>query len=150
MLIFLKYSLLSFLKEVIGSMRKSAFAVLAVLGLTLFLPFSAAAAVENASSIVYPVGELGEKWQFPSDHLPIGLTAGNIHVATWNTLNTRYIYHILTNQQGLRDSLIVDANVPLKEGSPLTLRESQIIDQVSVQGVIRGTGDLVCRYDRYE
>src|SRR5262245_28568615 len=29
------------------------------------------------------VGELQEKWQFPSDHLPIGMTFEDHHIASW-------------------------------------------------------------------
>ncbi len=98
----------------------------------LFFSFNCSPLFGNdmASTVTYHVGELGEDWQFPSDHLPVGLTAGNIHIAAWNVLNTRFIYHILTNQQGLKESLIVSANLPMEDNGPLTLRENLIIDQV--------------------
>ena len=86
--------------------------------------------IENSSTATYPVGVLGKNWQFPSDHLPVGLSVGKIHLAAWNVLNSRYIYHILTNQQGLKDSLIVTANTPVEMHSYLTMRESIIIDHV--------------------
>ncbi|MGA8164478.1 MAG: hypothetical protein WB791_05565 [Waddliaceae bacterium] len=87
-------------------------------------------ATEGASSVAYPVGELAERWEFPSDHLPIGVTVGNHHFAEWNVLDTKYINYIEGNSQGLHESLIITANVPVAEGSPLTVRESMIIDQV--------------------
>lgn len=85
---------------------------------------------DSPSSVTFPVGELGASWNFPSDHLPVGLKAGNIHAASWNVLNTRYIYHILTNQQGLKESLIVTANIAEDMQSALTIREKMILGQV--------------------
>ncbi len=37
------------------------------------------------------VGELQEKWQFPSDHLPIGMTFEDLHFASWNVLDAEYM-----------------------------------------------------------
>ncbi len=42
----------------------------------------------------YYVGELGELWLFPSDHLPIGASLDNFHIAFWNILNKNYLFHI--------------------------------------------------------
>lgn len=85
-------------------------------------------AMEHGSTVHYSVGELGEKWQFPSDHLPVGVSIGDVHVALWNTLNTRYLYHIHANHQGLKGSLITTANVPRDLYSKLTIREEIIVD----------------------
>lgn len=82
------------------------------------------------STIRYPVGDLGADWIFPSDHLPIGMSIGNVHVASWNILNTRFMHHILTNHQGLLKSLIVAANYPVEAGSELTCREAIIVDEI--------------------
>jgi len=72
------------------------------------------------------VGELQEKWQFPSDHLPIGMTLGDIHLASWNVLNAKYIGWVTDkNSQGLSRSLIADEHVYL-EGSKLTLRDKRV------------------------
>jgi len=71
----------------------------------------------------YFVGELGPAWQFPSDHLPIGITLGSFHIAFWNTLNKDYLYHIQANTQGLRDSSILRDNIQIDSDSPLTVRE---------------------------
>ena len=69
------------------------------------------------------VGELGAKWQFPSDHLPRGISFGDLHIAFWNILNKNYLGHIQDNNQGLRDSSIMTDNVPVDSKSRLTVRE---------------------------
>jgi hypothetical protein len=75
------------------------------------------------------VGEIGQKWLFPSDHLPIGATIDNFHIATWNVLNTKYIQWILDNAQGLRSSLIAEENHPFGNFG-LTVREVHTIQNV--------------------
>ncbi|NGX43085.1 MAG: hypothetical protein K940chlam7_01376 [Chlamydiae bacterium] len=111
-------------------MRKKIILSLFCLSFLFYFQIERLHSIENSSTVTYPVGELGEKWVFPSDHLPVGATIGNIHLAAWNTLNTRYIYHILTNQQGLRESLIVSTNIPTEENKTLTVRENLIVDQI--------------------
>ncbi len=78
----------------------------------------------------YLVGELGAKWQFPSDHLPRGITfqsedssSEGLHIAFWNILNKNYLNHIEENTQGLRDSSILPDNFPVDGDSKLTVRE---------------------------
>lgn len=71
----------------------------------------------------YFVGKLGARWQFPSDHLPRGLTVGNFHIVFWNILNKNYLGHIEENTQGLRDSSILKGNVPVTSHDTLTMRE---------------------------
>jgi hypothetical protein len=71
----------------------------------------------------YFAGELGDLWQFPSDHLPRGATIGNFHIVFWNILNKNYLGHIEENTQGLRYSSILKDNVPVETGNSLTLRE---------------------------
>ena len=83
---------------------------------------------EKSSTRFYPVGELGAQWTLGSDHLPVGGTMGSIHFVMWNILNTNALHHILGNGQGLRDSFIITANIPLQDN--LTLRESIIINQI--------------------
>jgi hypothetical protein len=85
---------------------------------------------EKTSSKSYYVGELGTAWQFPSDHLPVGASIDNIHFALWNTLNTEYLHWIEKNGQGLRDSLILKANIPLSENSNLTVREDVVLEYI--------------------
>lgn len=98
--------------------------------LSILLTSVKLSALEHGSTAHYPIGELGEIWQFPSDHLPVGMSVGDVHLAMWNTLNTRYIYHIHTNHQGLKGSLITTANVPTDLHSKLTLREEIIVELV--------------------
>lgn len=62
-------------------------------------------------------------WNMPSDHLPIGATLGNVHIAFWNILNKNYLNHIEEDTQGLRDSLIITENYPISQNSSLTSRE---------------------------
>jgi hypothetical protein len=78
----------------------------------------------------YAVGELGEAWQFPSDHLPIGVTLGSFHIAFWNNLNKDYLGHIEANTQGLRDSSILKDNVIGDSNDKLTIRELKIGNMV--------------------
>jgi len=75
------------------------------------------------------VGELQEKWQFPSDHLPIGMTVDGVHLASWNVLNSAYMNWVLENSQGLSRSLIVKEHIYL-EGSKLTIRDLDVIEVV--------------------
>lgn len=96
----------------------------------LLIPQSASAAgqEEKTSTQYYPVGELGEQWVLPSDHLPVGGSVGNVHFVMWNILYTNALHYIADNTQGLKDSFIMAANVPMDDG--LTLRETVVIDQV--------------------
>lgn len=71
------------------------------------------------------VGELREKWQFPSDHLPIGVTIENEHLVSWNVLNTAYMGWVINNSQGLVNSLISDENVVIEENG-LTTRDVHV------------------------
>lgn len=76
------------------------------------------------------VGELQEKWNFPSDHLPIGLTLDNLHYVSWNVLNTKHIHWVIEkNSQGLSHSMIADENVFI-ENSNLTLRDKHIVELI--------------------
>jgi len=85
---------------------------------------------KEISSVTYPVGELGEQWKFPSDHLPVGGSVGNIHFAMWNILDTDYLNYIVSNSQGLRDSLIMELNIPVKQGSLFTEREALVVTSI--------------------
>ena len=75
------------------------------------------------------VGELQEKWQFPSDHLPIGMTVDGIHLASWNVLNSAYMNWVFENSQGLSRSLITKEHIYL-EGSKLTVRDLHVIEGI--------------------
>jgi len=53
------------------------------------------------------VGKLAEKWQFPSDHLPVGAKVGNAHVISWNVLNNHFMEWVTDrDSQGLNGSMI--------------------------------------------
>lgn len=78
----------------------------------------------------YYVGEVGSAWQFPSDHLPRGMTIGNFHIAFWNILNKNYLYHIEENTQGLRDSSILKDDTPINAEDSLTIRELTVVQQI--------------------
>lgn len=73
------------------------------------------------------VGELQEKWQFPSDHLPIGMTMDGLNIVSWNVLNSEYMSWVEKNTQGLSRSQITQEHVYL-EGSKLTFRDLHVIE----------------------
>ncbi len=76
------------------------------------------------------VGELQEKWQFPSDHLPIGMTFEDLHLASWNVLDGEYMNWVTEkNSQGLSRSLIADEHVYIGD-SKLTIRDRHVVDLV--------------------
>jgi len=76
------------------------------------------------------VGELQEKWQFPSDHLPIGMSFGDTNIASWNVLDADYMSWVTDkDSQGLKHSMIVDEHVYI-EGTNLTIRDSHVIDMI--------------------
>lgn len=71
----------------------------------------------------YPIEKPESNWNMPSDHLPIGTTLGDVHIAFWNILNKNYLNHIEEDTQGLKDSLIMSENYPVSKNSSLTSRE---------------------------
>ena len=74
------------------------------------------------------VSELQELWQFPSDHLPIGMTLNGTHIASWNVLNSAYMSWVLEkNSQGLSRSLLAQEHIPVND-SGLTLRDVHVIE----------------------
>ncbi|MCX6991138.1 MAG: hypothetical protein NTX49_08775 [Chlamydiae bacterium] len=76
------------------------------------------------------VGELQELWQFPSDHLPISMTMGDIHIASWNVLDADYMSWVTEkDSQGLKRSMIVDEHIYI-EGTSLTVRDLHVIDMI--------------------
>jgi len=73
------------------------------------------------------VGELQERWQFPSDHLPIGMSLGDLNIASWNVLDAEYMDWIIEkNSQGLSRSMIADEHVYI-ENSKLTIRDQHVV-----------------------
>jgi endonuclease/exonuclease/phosphatase family metal-dependent hydrolase len=76
------------------------------------------------------VGELQERWQFPSDHLPIGMTCAGHHFASWNVLDAQYMSWVTEkNSQGLSRSMIADEHVYIGN-SGLTVRDKHIADLI--------------------
>lgn len=100
------------------------------------IPFLALAASLTGSAPLlereshHYVGELQESWQFPSDHLPVGATIDDFHVATWNVLNRAYIDWIEKDSQGLSKSLIITEHQETLPLSGLTLREEHVIKNI--------------------
>jgi hypothetical protein len=85
----------------------------------------------NASDPAFSeyVGKLAEKWQFPSDHLPVGAKVGNAHVITWNILNNHFINWVTElDSQGLKGSLISKLNEQRSlKHEGLTMRDELIL-----------------------
>lgn len=76
------------------------------------------------------VGELQERWQFPSDHLPIGMTFDDVNIASWNVLDADYMSWVTEkDSQGLKRSMIVDEHVYI-EGTNITVRDRHIVDLI--------------------
>lgn len=76
------------------------------------------------------VGELQEKWQFPSDHLPIAMTFDNLNFASWNVLDAEYMSWVTEkNSQGLSRSMIADEHIYIRD-SKLTIRDKHVADLV--------------------
>lgn len=76
------------------------------------------------------VGELQGKWQFPSDHLPIGMSFDGLHVVSWNVLDDKHMSWVIEkNSQGLSHSMIADEHIYLAD-SKLTVRDQHVVDLV--------------------
>ena len=76
------------------------------------------------------VGELQEAWQFPSDHLPIGMHYRGLGIASWNVLDSEYMHWVIEkNSQGLSRSLIADTHVYVDE-TKLTIRDQIVVDTI--------------------
>ena len=57
------------------------------------------------------MGELHEKWQFPSDHLPVGIEVDGVKIISWNVLNNVYMEWVTTkDSQGLNSGVSKIAN----------------------------------------
>ena len=64
------------------------------------------------------MGELQEKWQFPSDHLPVGMNLDGLKIASWNVLNPLYMNWVIEKNSK-------DQNVVLYDTRQLMLLEKQ-------------------------
>lgn len=102
-----------------------------------------------AAPVLQPMGtyvnELQEKWQFPSDHLPIGMTFDNLNIVSWNVLDAEYMSWVIEkNSQGLSRSMIADEHVYIGD-SKLTIRDKHVAD-LTLQMISHPTHprDLLC------
>lgn len=86
--------------------------------------------IEEAIRNIF-VGRMGEKWQFPSDHLPIGVEIdGEFEVISWNVMNNCYMEWVRTkDSQGLNGSLLTDLDVQVN-AKGLTKRDLLIVDML--------------------
>lgn len=89
---------------------------------------------DQKNSTIHPlgsyVGKLEELWQFPSDHLPIGLSIGDLHIASWNVLDSKYMWWVTKrNSQGLQKSMLADEHTYIGK-TKLTIRDQHVIDNV--------------------
>ncbi|MDR3623888.1 MAG: hypothetical protein P4L16_01970 [Chlamydiales bacterium] len=76
------------------------------------------------------VGKLHEKWQFPSDHLPVGIEVDGVKIVSWNVLNNAYINWVTEkDSQGLNGSLISDLNIVVQKNG-LTKRDMYVIQLI--------------------
>jgi hypothetical protein len=76
------------------------------------------------------VGELQERWQFPSDHLPIGMTLDGLHITSFNVLDADYMSWVTEkDSQGLKRSMIADEHVKIND-SGLTVRDRHIVQLI--------------------
>ncbi len=76
------------------------------------------------------VGELHEKWRFPSDHLPVGIEVNGVRIISWNVLNNAYMEWVTDkDSQGLNGSMISQLDVVVQEDG-LTLRDIVVADLV--------------------
>jgi hypothetical protein len=77
------------------------------------------------------VGELHEKWQFPSDHLPVGVEVDGVKIISWNVLNNAYMEWVTTkDSQGLNGSMISDLDKVVRSNG-LTQRDLVVVDMVA-------------------
>jgi hypothetical protein len=76
------------------------------------------------------VGELHEKWRFPSDHLPIGVKIDDFQVVSWNVLNNVYMNWVTEkDSQGLKNSLISELDIPI-QADGLTKRDQYVVKMI--------------------
>jgi hypothetical protein len=76
------------------------------------------------------VGNLHEKWRFPSDHLPVGIEVNGVKIISWNVLNNAYMEWVTDkDSQGLNGSMISALNVAVNE-SGLTMRDIVVADMI--------------------
>ncbi len=86
--------------------------------------------IEEATKRIV-VGDLHEKWQFPSDHLPVGIEVDGIKIISWNVLNNAFMEWVTTkDSQGLNGSMISDLDKVIQPNG-LTQRDLIVADMVA-------------------
>lgn len=75
------------------------------------------------------VGFMHDKWQFPSDHLPVGVEVDGVEIISWNVLNDQYLDWVYNDSQGLNGSMITDLDQPIKDG--FTKRDQLVVDMIN-------------------
>lgn len=86
------------------------------------------------------VGELHDKWQFPSDHLPVGIEVDGVKIISWNVLNNAYMEWVTTkDSQGLNGSMISDLDKAVRPDG-LTERDLVVANMV---GSMMDSGHVV-------
>jgi|GEM_PF-2765614 len=86
------------------------------------------------------VNELHAQWQFPSDHLPVGIEVDGVKIISWNVLNNAYMEWVTTkDSQGLNGSMISDLDKVVRPNG-LTQRDLVVIDMVAS---MMHSGDVV-------
>lgn len=77
-----------------------------------------------------PVGRLKDKWQFPSDHLPMGAEVNGIKIISWNVLNSASMFWVTKyDTQGLNGSMLSDLHVTVNDAG-LTKRDVAVTDMI--------------------
>lgn len=87
--------------------------------------------VQEAIRNIY-VGKMKDKWQFPSDHLPIGIEVdGEFEVLSWNVMNNCYMKWVkITDSQGLNGSMLTELDVKVNDKG-LTKRDLLVVDMLN-------------------
>jgi endonuclease/exonuclease/phosphatase family metal-dependent hydrolase len=76
------------------------------------------------------VGELQEKWKFPSDHLPVGVEVNGIKLISWNVLNDAFMSWVEANSQGLAHSDLTRLSAIPVGDTGLTLRHVVVVEMI--------------------
>lgn len=76
------------------------------------------------------VGDLKDKWQFPSDHLPVASEIDGTKIISWNVLNDAYMDWVYNDSQGLKGSMLTQLDVPVTDKKGLTQRDLVVIDMI--------------------
>lgn len=75
----------------------------------------------------FSVSKLHEKWQFPSDHLPVGVEVDGVKIISWNVLNSSYMAWVA--HQDLDGSMISELNRVIQPNG-LTMRDVVVAGMV--------------------